>query len=111
MHKSCDKGNRKAKPEGMGTPSNEPYFLCLWAWFSVFLGFRSSALIRLPGVPLSLKPNVHLSHLKGKSRETVMTDLRYPIGKFKYEGPPTEDQKQKYLGDIERAPAHLRAAI
>ena len=40
-----------------------------------------------------------------------MTDLRYPIGKFKYEGPPTEDQKQKYLGDIERAPAHLRAAI
>ncbi len=40
-----------------------------------------------------------------------MTDLRYPVGKFKYEGPPTEDQKQKYLADIEQAPAHLRAAI
>ncbi len=40
-----------------------------------------------------------------------MTDLRYPIGKFHYEGPPTEDQKQKYLSDIEQTPAHLRAAI
>ncbi len=40
-----------------------------------------------------------------------MTDLRYPVGKFKYEGPPTEDQKQKYLTDVEQAPANLRAAI
>jgi uncharacterized damage-inducible protein DinB len=40
-----------------------------------------------------------------------MTDLRYPIGKFKYEGPPTEDQKQKHLAEIEQAPANLRAAI
>ncbi|MGB8580971.1 MAG: putative metal-dependent hydrolase [Candidatus Sulfotelmatobacter sp.] len=40
-----------------------------------------------------------------------MTDLRYPISKFKYEGPPTKDQKQKYLADIEQAPANLRAAI
>ena len=40
-----------------------------------------------------------------------MTDLRYPIGKFKYEESPTKDQKQKYLDDIERAPANLRAAV
>ncbi|MGD1024650.1 MAG: YfiT family bacillithiol transferase [Candidatus Sulfotelmatobacter sp.] len=40
-----------------------------------------------------------------------MTDLRYPIGKFHYEGTPTEDQKHKYLADIEQAPAHLRAAV
>lgn len=40
-----------------------------------------------------------------------MTDLRYPIGKFHYEGPLTEDTKQKYLADIEQAPAHLRAAV
>ncbi|HKM47949.1 MAG TPA: putative metal-dependent hydrolase [Terriglobales bacterium] len=40
-----------------------------------------------------------------------MTDLRYPIGKFHYEGPPTEDQKKKLLADIEQTPAHLRAAI
>jgi len=40
-----------------------------------------------------------------------MTDLRYPIGKFHYEGPPTEDQKKKYLDDIEQTPAKLRAAV
>lgn len=40
-----------------------------------------------------------------------MTDLRYPIGKFTYEGPLSTDQKQKYLSDIEQAPIHLRAAV
>ncbi|MGA7402506.1 MAG: putative metal-dependent hydrolase [Candidatus Sulfotelmatobacter sp.] len=40
-----------------------------------------------------------------------MTDLRYPIGKFHFDGPLTEDTKQKYLADIEQAPAHLRAAV
>jgi hypothetical protein len=40
-----------------------------------------------------------------------MTDLRYPIGKFTYEGPSTEGQKQKWINDIEQAPANLRAAV
>jgi hypothetical protein len=40
-----------------------------------------------------------------------MSDLRYPIGKFTYEGPLTEDQKQKHLAEIEQAPANLRAAV
>ena len=40
-----------------------------------------------------------------------MPDLRYPIGKFSYEGPSTEEQKQKYINDIEQAPANLRAAL
>jgi hypothetical protein len=40
-----------------------------------------------------------------------MTDLRYPIGKFTYDGPPTEDQKKKHLAEIEQAPAKLRAAV
>lgn len=40
-----------------------------------------------------------------------MTDLRYPIGKFAYEGPLSEDPKQKCLHDIEQAPAKLRAAV
>jgi uncharacterized damage-inducible protein DinB len=40
-----------------------------------------------------------------------MTDLRYPIGKFHYEGTPTEDQRKKYLDEIEQAPAKLRAAV
>ena len=40
-----------------------------------------------------------------------MTDLRYPIGKFHFDGSLSEDQKQKFLDDIAHAPAHLRAAV
>jgi uncharacterized damage-inducible protein DinB len=40
-----------------------------------------------------------------------MPDLRYPIGKFSYQGPPTEEQKQNCLDEIAHAPARLRAAI
>jgi hypothetical protein len=40
-----------------------------------------------------------------------MTDLRFPIGKFKYEGPPTPEQRQALLLQIEQAPARLRAAV
>jgi len=40
-----------------------------------------------------------------------MTDPRYPIGKFTYDGPPTPEQRTKLIDDIERAPAALRAAI
>jgi DinB family protein len=40
-----------------------------------------------------------------------MTDLRYPIGKFHFEGPLTEEQKKKSLDDIANTPANLRAAI
>jgi uncharacterized damage-inducible protein DinB len=40
-----------------------------------------------------------------------MADPRYPIGKFSYSGPLTEEQKQQYLNDIEQTPARLRAAL
>jgi uncharacterized damage-inducible protein DinB len=40
-----------------------------------------------------------------------MPDLRYPIGKFSYDGPLTEQQRQAFLDDIARAPAKLRAAV
>jgi hypothetical protein len=40
-----------------------------------------------------------------------MTDLRYPIGKFHFDGPLTEQQRQKALDDIADAPASLRAAV
>jgi hypothetical protein len=40
-----------------------------------------------------------------------MSDPRYPIGKFKFDGPPDEEQRQKFIADIEQAPAALRAAI
>jgi uncharacterized damage-inducible protein DinB len=40
-----------------------------------------------------------------------MPDLRYPIGKFNYQGPPTEERKQNCLDEIAHAPARLRAAI
>jgi len=40
-----------------------------------------------------------------------MTDLRYPIGKFSYNGTLTADQKRDFLNDIAAAPAKLRAAV
>jgi hypothetical protein len=39
-----------------------------------------------------------------------MSDLRYPIGKFHFDGPSTED-KQKCIDDIAHAPANLCAAV
>lgn len=40
-----------------------------------------------------------------------MTDLRFPVGKFSYAGPPTDAQKQAFLNDIAQTPANLRAAV
>ena len=40
-----------------------------------------------------------------------MEDLRYPIGKFKYDGPPSDELKKVFLDDIAAAPATLRAAV
>ena len=40
-----------------------------------------------------------------------MSDLRYPIGKFHFDGPTTEEQKQKSIGEIAHAPANLRSAV
>jgi uncharacterized damage-inducible protein DinB len=39
-----------------------------------------------------------------------MSDLRYPIGKFTYSEAPTDQQRQRFLDDIEQAPARLRSA-
>lgn len=40
-----------------------------------------------------------------------MDDLRYPVGKFKYDGPPSEEQKKAFLDEIATTPANLRAAV
>jgi hypothetical protein len=40
-----------------------------------------------------------------------MSDPRYPIGKFTFDGPPSEAQRNKFIDDIEQTPAALRAAI
>ena len=42
--------------------------------------------------------------------EARMSDPRYPIGKFTFDGPINEQQRQKLIDDIEQAPAALRAA-
>jgi uncharacterized damage-inducible protein DinB len=41
----------------------------------------------------------------------MMTDLRYPIGKFSYDGNLTADQKRTFCEQIAKAPAQLRAAV
>jgi hypothetical protein len=38
-------------------------------------------------------------------------DPRYPVGKFHYEGRPSEEQRAKFIDEIEKAPAALRAAV
>ena len=40
-----------------------------------------------------------------------MADPRYPIGKFSFEGPLSEEQKSHFLDDIEQTPARLKAAV
>ena len=40
-----------------------------------------------------------------------MTDIRYPIGKFHFDGPLTAHQKHAAFDDIVTAPANLRDAI
>jgi len=40
-----------------------------------------------------------------------MEDLRFPIGKFHYDGPPSPAQKQAFLEEVAQTPAKLRAAI
>ena len=40
-----------------------------------------------------------------------MSDARFPIGKFHFDGPPSEEQRSKLITEIEQAPADLRAAL
>lgn len=40
-----------------------------------------------------------------------MSDPRYPIGTFSFEGPLSQAQRAQLIGDIEKAPAALRAAV
>ena len=40
-----------------------------------------------------------------------MTDPRYPVGKFTYNGPLTPEQTQELLTNVEQAPSRLRTAV
>ena len=40
-----------------------------------------------------------------------MSDPRYPIGKFTFDGPPDPDRRKQLIDDIARAPAALRSAV
>jgi len=40
-----------------------------------------------------------------------MSDSQYPVGKFTYRNPPTDEQRKKMIDDIEQAPARLRSAV
>jgi uncharacterized damage-inducible protein DinB len=40
-----------------------------------------------------------------------MSDPRYPIGKFTFDGSLNHTQRKKFIDDIEQAPAALRAAV
>ena len=40
-----------------------------------------------------------------------MSDPRFPIGKFNFDGTPEAEQRKKFIDDIEQTPAALRAAV
>jgi uncharacterized damage-inducible protein DinB len=40
-----------------------------------------------------------------------MDDLRFPVGKFHYQGPVNDQQKQAFMDEIGRAPAKLGTAV
>jgi len=40
-----------------------------------------------------------------------MSDPRFPIGKFHYEGTPSPDQRTKFIAEIDQTPAAVRAAV
>ncbi len=40
-----------------------------------------------------------------------MSDPRFPIGKFHYEGEPSPEQRARFISDIEQTPAAFRAAV
>jgi uncharacterized damage-inducible protein DinB len=40
-----------------------------------------------------------------------MSDLSYPIGKFHFDGPLTEEQKKSAIDEIAETPANLRLAV
>ena len=40
-----------------------------------------------------------------------MSDPRFPIGKFIYDGPPDAAQRKNFIDDIAQTPATLRAAV
>jgi uncharacterized damage-inducible protein DinB len=40
-----------------------------------------------------------------------MSDPRFPIGNFSYQGPPTPEQKRQFLHEVEQAPSQLRKAV
>jgi uncharacterized damage-inducible protein DinB len=40
-----------------------------------------------------------------------MTDPRHPIGKFHFEGPMSEQQRNEHLANIEQTPVRMRAAV
>jgi DinB superfamily len=40
-----------------------------------------------------------------------MSDPRFPIGKFHYEGTPSPEQRTKFIDEIEEAPSAIRAAV
>jgi hypothetical protein len=40
-----------------------------------------------------------------------VSDPCFPIGKFHYDGPPSEEQRRNLISDIEKAPGALRSAV
>jgi uncharacterized damage-inducible protein DinB len=40
-----------------------------------------------------------------------LTDLRYPVGRFQFEGPAAPERRHQWIDEIEWAPSNLRSAV
>jgi hypothetical protein len=49
--------------------------------------------------------------LRFEEDKRTMSDPRYPIGKYAYDGPLSPEQRTKLIDDIAHAPDALRAAV
>jgi hypothetical protein len=74
---------------------------------------KAQSKISVSSLPLFLNLPALGAHLGSRIPKPgdQMSDLRYPIGKFSFSEPLTEEQKEKFLGDISHTPANLRAAV
>src|SRR2546430_9727864 len=77
-------------------------------------------LVRQMSAMLAMKKTAALSRAQSSHsysaclsshEERSMSDPRFPIGKFHYEGTPSAEQRRKFIGEIEQTPAAVRAAV
>jgi DinB superfamily len=83
---------------------------------TVFIGLSHKKMSATPGIrKTAASARAQTSHsysaFLSSHEGEAMSDPRFPIGNFQYEGTPSADQRAKFIAEIEQTPAAIRAAI